>query len=54
MNKPPLYLHIGDGKTGTSIIQKLLDVKPYKFHNFLYSCFFQEYFTKGRIQNHAS
>ncbi len=56
MKELTFYLHIGDGKTGTSIIQNFLDVnrqKLFKDLGFLYPNFFADDLSTGRAHNHA-
>jgi len=52
-----LYLHIGDGKTGTSAIQNFLDVNRellFKEHGYLYPNFLETSYEKGRYHNHSA
>lgn len=51
-----IYLHTGDSKTGTSLIQNFLDVNRVRLfteHNCLYPNFGVEDFVEGRCHNHA-
>lgn len=51
-----IYVHIGQGKTGTSIIQNFLDVNRQKLlqeHGFIYPNFSSNNITIGRSHNHA-
>jgi len=51
-----IYLHIGESKTGTSIIQNFLNVnrqKLVKDVGYLYPNFSSESFIRGRCHNHA-
>ena len=51
-----IYLHVGDTKTGTSIIQNFLDINRfnlYSFHNCLYPNFDSKHMETGRFHNHG-
>jgi len=51
-----IYLHTGDSKTGTSLIQNFLDVNRKKLftdYQCLYPNFGEENFIEGRCHNHA-
>jgi hypothetical protein len=54
--KITLYLHIGDTKTGSSLIQNFLDVNRtnlIKYHNCLYPNLYSEDMASGRCHNHG-
>jgi len=55
-NKLSIFLHVGDTKTGTSIIQNFLDINRfnlYSFHNCLYPNLDSKHMEAGRFHNHG-
>ena len=54
--KTTIFLHVGDTKTGTSIIQNFLDInrfKLYSYHNCLYPNIDSKHMEAGRFHNHG-